>query len=286
MARLNIEDPFWLEVIQLIAKTGDQDKAIGNAIRFFRHAQEKHKAGLAISEDEFKRLGFLEELIPLFAERTEDGIRAVGADKHFGWLLDKSHAGQLGGRISAQRPRDEKGRLLSKQNPSTAKQTQALGPNSQASSSSSLSINTNTTAVEKPTRRKKQLFKPESVEELRAAIDDETRKEWTELYPDAEFRKRESLKCWGYYREAGAKRPTTLAGWKRALGSWFARGWPGYAKGLPGPNQRPGPTPVRYAEFKPQEPTEPTRAGDPEAAANVRELVSQALGYKPRKEGA
>lgn len=97
MARLNIEDPFWIEVISLVAKAGDQDKAIGNAVRFFRFAQEKHKHGQLITEEEFTRQGFMAELIPTFAERVEGGIRVLGAEKHFGWLRARVNAGKRGG---------------------------------------------------------------------------------------------------------------------------------------------------------------------------------------------
>jgi hypothetical protein len=102
MARLNIEDPFWLEVVRLIGQVGDEDKAIGNAIRFFRFAQEKHKYGELVSELDFKRMGFLECLIPIFAERVDGGIRAVGAEKHFGWLVEKIAQAKDAGQKSAE----------------------------------------------------------------------------------------------------------------------------------------------------------------------------------------
>ena len=91
-------------------------------------------------------------------------------------------------------------------------------------------------AVVKPRARKRQeLFNPDGVEQLRSAIDQETAAMWSELYPDEEYQRRESLKCWNYYRDAGRKRPTTLAGWKRVMGSWFERGWARHAAGLSHP---------------------------------------------------
>lgn len=136
MARLNIEDMFWLEIMTVAGQMGGLDCAIGNAIRFFRYAQERHRGGFAITENEFSQLGFHEALIPLFAKRTERGIEAAGADKFFSWLEQKSEAGKTGGRISAQRERDGKGRLLPKRTPSTI---QAESKLSQPSLSSSLS---------------------------------------------------------------------------------------------------------------------------------------------------
>lgn len=115
MARIDIEEDFWLDVADVIERHPDQDKVIGNAIRFFRYAQQKHKKGQLISEEAFKEKGFLEALIPTFAKRTPSGIQAVGAEKHFGWLSKKIEAGSKGGKKSAKRPRDKQGRLLKKE---------------------------------------------------------------------------------------------------------------------------------------------------------------------------
>lgn len=241
MARLNIEDSFWLESIQLVASVGDQDKAIGNAVRFFRHAQERHKQGELITEDEFKRLGFLENLIPLFAERVDGGIRAVGAEKHFNWLLTKSEAGHIGGRVSAQRQRDERGRLISKQEPSKS-QAQPSSPStakhSQASPSPSPSISNSSiksiTAVTKVTRTKAEPTDFKTVDELKLGLESEKLDEWAKLYPDSLFVEREMIKAFGYYRDNPRKKPNTVGGWKRALGSWFERGWPRHVRSIPG----------------------------------------------------
>ncbi len=124
MARINIEEEFWQEVMPLIAQFGDQDKAIGTVIRFWRFAQTKHKSGKFISEQDFKAQGFPESLIPIFAKRTPSGIQAKGSEKHFSWLKQKKDAGKAGGKVSATRNRDEKGKLLPKvpkQNPSKTK---------------------------------------------------------------------------------------------------------------------------------------------------------------------
>lgn len=121
MARLNIEDQFWLEAMAVASQAGiNIDTFTGNALRFFRYAQEKHKRGSLISDEEFKALGFLEALIPVFARRVEGGVQAGGADRFFGWLMDKKESGTLGGQKSVEgRQRDEKGRLMPKQDPST-----------------------------------------------------------------------------------------------------------------------------------------------------------------------
>jgi hypothetical protein len=97
MARINLEDQYWLDLAEVAAKVGDIDKAGGNATRFLRYAQEHHKAGKYITEKDFKERGFLEALFPHFAERTPSGIRARGSDKHFGWLKERVEAGRKGG---------------------------------------------------------------------------------------------------------------------------------------------------------------------------------------------
>ena len=102
MARINLEDQFFLDIIDVVERFPDQDKVIGNAVRFFRYAQEEHKRGKLISEKTFKQKGFLEALIPTFAERVEGGIQAVGAEKHFGWLAKKIEAGSKGGRSKSE----------------------------------------------------------------------------------------------------------------------------------------------------------------------------------------
>lgn len=219
MAKQNITDRFWLEIPPIASATGvDMDKLAGNAIRFFRYAFEKYKDGQAVSKIEFERLGFLPELIPIFAKETEDGIRACGEGKFFSWIAEKSDAGRIGGQASAQRPRDEKGRLLPKQNPSNAqadsKQTQAI----QASSSISSSL--------KKKRKRSELFQPQSSEELWQGMKTEKRESLEALYPDTEFIQREIKKAFAYYHiDKPSDEPRSLAGWSRALSYWLDKAW-------------------------------------------------------------
>lgn len=74
-------------------------------MRFFRMAQEKHKHGLLVSEEDFKRAGFSEALIGVFADRVDGGIQAVGAQKHFGWLAKRVEAGRKGGEAKPSKPK-------------------------------------------------------------------------------------------------------------------------------------------------------------------------------------
>lgn len=103
---------------------GDEDKAIGNAIRFIRFAQQKFKKGRLVTEQEFKSKGFSEALFGVFAERSDGHIKAIGSEKHFSWLRDRVLAGSKGGRV--EKTRNEENQLLNPQaNGSKPKQTQA-----------------------------------------------------------------------------------------------------------------------------------------------------------------
>lgn len=256
MARLNIEDQFWMEIMGVSVQFPSLDAAVGNAIRFFRYAQEKHKQGIGLTENEFRQLGFSEALMPLFARRTEAGIFAAGSDKFFGWLDQKIESGRRGGSVSsdakklAAQEREKAKRETTEENHKQPQASTSETLKAQPSPSPSPSEELNTAeraAVDKPTRRKRQeRFDPKSIEELRAAFDPDTRQLWRDLYPDSTYRERESLKAWDYYRDSGPKRPTTLAGWKRVMGRWFERGWPRHAAGIPGKPQRIGPAPIHY----------------------------------------
>lgn len=127
MARLNIEDQFFLDAFYVAGARlkGNHDILMGNALRFFAHAQKAFADGRVIPEEEYFALGFLEELIPFFAKRVDGGIEAVGAQKHFSWLKDRAEAGRMGGKKSAEARKKKtgtaqpKGGRGSKQNGST-----------------------------------------------------------------------------------------------------------------------------------------------------------------------
>lgn len=133
MARINIEESFWLDVMHLVAKLGDQDKAIGMALRFIRLAQQKHKKGLAITEAEFQENRFDTALIGVFAEAKPSGIEAKGSEKHFAWLEQKIEAGKRGGLAKS----ESKIKHLKQNRP---KRTEAKPSDTEPSYSSSYSL--------------------------------------------------------------------------------------------------------------------------------------------------
>lgn len=102
MARLNIEDDFWKDILKVTAKIGDEKRAVGEAVLWLKHAQDRYKKGQRITESEFKAEGFSEALIGIFAIRSDKGIEAKGAKKHFSWLEERLEAASKGGKKSAQ----------------------------------------------------------------------------------------------------------------------------------------------------------------------------------------
>lgn len=131
MARINIEDQFWDDVGEIAGKVGDHTLACGMAIKFIRFAQQEHRRGRLISEEDFAER-FHEALIPVFAKRTRSGIEAKGAKHHFAWLDQKVEAGKKGGRSKT----EAKSKHL-KQN--ARKYTEAKPSGTEASISNSIS---------------------------------------------------------------------------------------------------------------------------------------------------
>lgn len=144
MARLNIEDQFWIDVMSLVAKFGDQDKAIGQAVRFLRFAQEMHRKGRSVTIEEFRRNGFDEALLGVFAEAKPSGIEAKGSEKHFSWLNQKVEAGKRGGasKSPAKLANLKQGKYPPKK-PQLAILPEAKPSDPEASLSSSLSLSSN-----------------------------------------------------------------------------------------------------------------------------------------------
>lgn len=126
MARLTIEDCWWTDPRRerLAEKTHDLDLADIVALKSWTLAQRFWKAGRAlVPRALFESLKHAEALLAVgLAKINQDGLSVYvcGSKDYLDWLNEKREAGREGGLISAQRPRDGKGRLLPKHNPSTA----------------------------------------------------------------------------------------------------------------------------------------------------------------------
>lgn len=108
MARINIEDQFWIEITAVTKRLkGDETRAVGDAVRLFRIAQQRAKAGRIVSDEDWRIGEFSEALIGIFALKVEGGYEVVGAKKHFGWLSSRVEAGRQGGIKSGEARRSE-----------------------------------------------------------------------------------------------------------------------------------------------------------------------------------
>lgn len=118
-----MEDALWADkrFMRFCIRMGDEVRAVGSLVLAWKLAQ-KHwcpERG-PIPDAEWLASELPEALIECgLAERKDDGVYLKGAEEQFAWWFDgidqRRKAGRTGGRISAQRPRDEKGRLLPKQ---------------------------------------------------------------------------------------------------------------------------------------------------------------------------
>lgn len=97
MARINFEDEIaadarFRRLVKLL--DGDEDKANGMLLRFWRLAQKYWGNGLLVPFDEFKA----EELQPILtcglAEVRELGVYAKGSELRFDWYLQRVEAGK------------------------------------------------------------------------------------------------------------------------------------------------------------------------------------------------
>ena len=143
MARINIEEQFWTEITAVTRKLkGDEDKAVGQAIRLFRVAQQRAKNGQIVTDEDWQIHEFSDALIPVFAKKVEGGYVVQGTEKHFGWLKKRAESGRRGGEKSGESRRNEINNL-SEAKPSKPKQVEP-SPSPSCSTSTNVLENTNT----------------------------------------------------------------------------------------------------------------------------------------------
>lgn len=120
MPRINIDDSLWADprFLRLCIKLGSEVSAAGWVLIAIRQAQRHWCPDRKpIPGDQWEQLGFPEALLEVgFAKRVDGGVLLADIEsRHLWWfeLMDaKRVAGAIGGKVSAQRPRDERGRLL------------------------------------------------------------------------------------------------------------------------------------------------------------------------------
>lgn len=117
MARINVDDDVesrdeYKKLRKLLG--GDDDRAMGMLIRFWRLAQKHWAEGDLVPMDAME----FGDLQPIMESRwgiqRESGVYAVGAEERFAWYRNQVAAASAGGRARAAAPRDEHGRYLPK----------------------------------------------------------------------------------------------------------------------------------------------------------------------------
>jgi hypothetical protein len=135
MARINVEDCWWIDPRRslLIKKLlGDDVLVDGLMLKCWRIAQNYFLNNKSpIPPHIFNTLPHAEEIVAAgLAKEIDGGFYVSGSESCFEWLFLVKEGQKKGGIKSAQRPRDEKGRLLkivqvdSKSNPSETKALQ------------------------------------------------------------------------------------------------------------------------------------------------------------------
>jgi hypothetical protein len=168
MARINVEDSWWADPrrSRLVKRLGDEDRADGRALRMWRLAQEfwKENRGL-VPREIFETLEDFEHLLDSkLADVRGDFVYVRGSNQHLDWLFEEKDKRRRGGQTSASRPRNEKGQLLPRSNPSevqvntskdpgepsNAQVSYSYSPSSSDSNSEELNTFAQTAPVERP----------------------------------------------------------------------------------------------------------------------------------------
>lgn len=257
MARINVDDK-WLKDPRrddFVKAVGDSDRADGLTVRYWRLGQEAHAQGKLVNKKQFMRMPFAKEFMACeLAEEREGGIYIKGTKRRAKYLVAKIEAGRKGGKKSATRDRDERGRLRSKRKgsesqPSTAPSKTQAPPNEakphvhshthvqfqlqteeETKTACGSAKPVSLPAAARPPKR----FDAEDLGQVLSAIPKKTADVWLTLYNgEQDWVERELLKAWKYYAiEHPSKKPKSISGWSRAFGSWLERGWGYRAKGI------------------------------------------------------
>lgn len=215
MARINIEDQFWIEITAVTRQLkGDESRAVGDAVRLFRTAQQRAKQGRIVSDEDWRIGDFTDALIGIFAIKVDGGYEVVGAKKHFGWLKERAEAGRKGGIKSGESRRSD-----------IADLDEANGSNlKQPEPSYSPSYSTGKTRINTTDSVGGGEVDFESLEALYKALPSSKRDKWIIAY-SASFLSEQLEACFAYYTASGADTPRAIVGWERAISAWLDKNW-------------------------------------------------------------
>jgi hypothetical protein len=248
MARINIDDDFWLSLLPFATAIGDLDKAIGQAIRFIKLSQERFKQSKIITDEEFNAQ-FHNALIGTFAERLKDGgVQAIGAEEYFGWLRKRKDAASRGGKSkftnatavenleAAASPCDYDTLDASKHEANASKGCQTQASSSSSSSFSKKKLNTSnleafeTRCVSQPTAFEYK-FREAEIQNFVNKVSQKKLEALSIVYGHGQVLE-EIRKAFAWCAINPKKAPRTDVA--RFLGSWIARAKDMNKKALPG----------------------------------------------------
>ncbi len=220
LARINIEDQFWIEVTAVSrALKGDDSRAVGDAVRLFRIAQQRAKKGQIVTDEDWRIAGFSDALIGVFATKVEGGYEVAGARKHFSWLETRVEAGRKGGEKSGESRRSKINNL----GEANRSKTEQAEPSPSFSPSTDDYISSNTT--EKDSGRAGGGGSNLSFQEVWGALNPEKVKIWNTTYPDDSFIANNALACYLHYTSPGEDTPRAIVGWEKAFAAWLGKNW-------------------------------------------------------------
>lgn len=132
MARINIEEQWWSDPrrSKLARILASEDMADARAIRMWRLAQEfwQHERSL-VPLKIFSTLEAWEALLEChLAEVRGEEVYVSGSSQYLDWVFEEKQKRKRGGKKSAKRPRDAKGRLLPANHPAEVQVTSKCDP--------------------------------------------------------------------------------------------------------------------------------------------------------------
>lgn len=215
MARLNLEDTFWVAIGRVERGQVSYDQLIGNAVRFLRFAQEQYKKGQVITHEQWSMEGFLDCLVPIFAEKNDQGYDARNASEQFDWLKQKVEAGRRGGVASGETRRSNSDEL-----PEAAR---SVSKRAEPSSSSSSSLKNELLRNSSPSRKSAPVTHVQEADLLRLEVF-ESVGDWQDIY-SKDYVKTEFVKMSIWLKANPKKARKTHRGWVQFVANWLERGW-------------------------------------------------------------
>lgn len=265
--QLNIDETAWKRLDKLAKILNENPEAVIGKMACFWHESQAEMSSVCSRTELLVWTNLYAQTVEVqnkwidamlflhFLEKSEDDFIIVGNQKHIEVYKKRIKASALGGERNKNRHNQINDTREAMWLGGRIAESEVLDSPVQFSSvqDSTEEIKPGSTTRLKTRRKRQEPVEFKNCEELKAALaaDAELLDSWRKLYPDEEFRKRELIKAWDYYRINERKRPTVMSGWKRVIGSWLEKGWPGHAARIPSqgrPNAfaKNEPRPIRY----------------------------------------